>query len=211
MPELCDTCLTRAETNPLRAFDCKNPDCAQVMEGAPKITDCLCDDCRAHYQTVKEPAGRRRHGLRGRPHAGARPGLLHAHGVRGRRWWTAWEARTPSAAADATTSWPKRWGAGRRRASGFALGFERCVLAPCRRPAWNFPRPRACEVFVACVPTDSVRAQAFSLVQACRDAGLSADVDHQQRSLKSQFKLADKLGAHYVAVLGPDELVAGSR
>ena len=51
---LCDTCLTRAETNPLRAFDCKNPDCAQVMEGAPKITDCLCDECRAHYQAVKE-------------------------------------------------------------------------------------------------------------------------------------------------------------
>ncbi len=37
----------------LRAFDCKNPTCAEIMEGAPRITDHLCDDCREHYETVK--------------------------------------------------------------------------------------------------------------------------------------------------------------
>ena len=46
--ELCDECRRRAETNPLRAFDCKNERCHEVMEGAPKIVDALCDDCRAH-------------------------------------------------------------------------------------------------------------------------------------------------------------------
>ena len=47
-------------------------------------------------------------------------------------------------------------------------------------------------------------------IRDSRDAGLPADMDHQRRSLKSQFKLADKLGARLVAVLGPDELAAGS-
>ena len=47
--ELCDECKRRAEINPLRAFDCKNPGCTAVMEGAPKITEHLCDDCREHY------------------------------------------------------------------------------------------------------------------------------------------------------------------
>ena len=51
--ELCETCLTRAEVNPLRAFDCKNPQCSAVMANAPKITDHLCDDCREHYGAVK--------------------------------------------------------------------------------------------------------------------------------------------------------------
>ena len=51
--ELCDECKRRAEINPLRAFDCKNPDCAAVMADAPKITEHLCDDCREHYDTVK--------------------------------------------------------------------------------------------------------------------------------------------------------------
>ena len=50
---MCEECMRRAEINPLRAFDCKNPGCAEVMEGAPKISDYLCDDCREHYQAVK--------------------------------------------------------------------------------------------------------------------------------------------------------------
>ena len=36
------------EVNPLRAFDCKNPQCAAIMADAPKITDHLCDECREH-------------------------------------------------------------------------------------------------------------------------------------------------------------------
>ena len=205
--ELCDTCLTRAETNPLRAFDCKNPDCAQVMEGAPKITDCLCDDCRAHYQTVKEL-------LEGAGMAYEEDPTL----VRGLDYYTrtVFEVQV----VDGLGSQNAIGGGGRydklaeevggrpTPGLGFALGFERCVLA-LQAAGVEFPQATRCEVFVACVD-DAVRAQAFSLVQACRDAGLSADMDHQQRSLKSQFKLADKLGAHYVAVLGPDELVAGS-
>lgn len=55
--ELCDECKRRAEINPLRAFDCKNPDCAAVMADAPKITEHLCDDCREHYDTVKAYLG----------------------------------------------------------------------------------------------------------------------------------------------------------
>ena len=51
--EMCEECRRRADTNPLRAFDCKNEACAHVMENAPKITDHLCDDCREHYEQVK--------------------------------------------------------------------------------------------------------------------------------------------------------------
>ena len=105
--ELCEECNHRADLNPLRAFDCKNEHCHEVMEGAPKITDHLCDDCRAHYETVK--------------------GYLDAAGiayvedsrlVRGLDYYTrtvfeiqlirAWAARTPSAAVAATTNLLKR-------------------------------------------------------------------------------------------------------
>ena len=90
---------------------------------------------------------------------------------------------------------------------GFALGYERCALA-IQAAGGTFPSAQNCDIFVACVD-DSVRAEAFSLVQACRDAGVTAEMDHQHRSLKSQFKLADKVGARMVAVLGPDEVAAG--
>lgn len=203
---LCDTCVGRAETNPLRAFDCKNPDCAAIMEAAPKITDCLCDDCRAHYEEVKS--------------------LLDAAGVayeedptlvRGLDYYTrtVFEVQV----VDGMGSQNAIGGGGRydklaeevggrpTPGLGFALGYERCMLA-LQAAGVEFPQIDRCEVFVACVD-GMVRSQAFSLVQACRNAGLSADMDHQRRSLKSQFKLADKLGARYVAVLGPDELASG--
>ena len=204
--ELCDTCRARAELNPLRAFDCKNPGCAHVMENAPKITDHLCDDCREHYESVRA--------------------LLDGAGVqyeedsslvRGLDYYTrtVFEVQV----ADGLGSQNAIGGGGRydklaeevggrpTPGLGFALGFERCVLA-LEAAGVAFPSARTCDLFAACVEP-AQRAAAFSLVQLCRDADLAADMDHQGRSLKSQFKLADKLGARYVAVLGPDELAAG--
>ena len=90
---------------------------------------------------------------------------------------------------------------------GFALGYERCVLA-LEAAGVEMSAPRGVDVFIACA-TDDVRPKAFELAQIVRDAGSSAELDHQSRSLKGQFKLADKLGARRVAILGPDELAEG--
>ena len=204
--ELCDECNRRAEINPLRAFDCKNPGCAAVMEGAPKITDHLCDECREHYGAVK--------------------GYLDGAGVcyvedpalvRGLDYYTrtVFEVQvTEGMGSQNAIGGGGRYDklmeeVGGRPTPGFgwALGYERCVLA-LQAAGRAFPPARRCDLFVACVD-DSVRSEAFSLVQAFRDAGLAAEIDHQHRSLKSQFKLADKLGATVVAVLGPDELASG--
>ena len=51
--EMCDECRERAELNPLRAFDCKNDHCREIMADAPLMGDNLCDECREHYEQVK--------------------------------------------------------------------------------------------------------------------------------------------------------------
>ena len=204
--ELCEECNRRAEINPLRAFDCKNPGCAAVMEGAPKITDHLCDDCRAHYEAVKAYLD------------GA--GLAYVEDpklVRGLDYYTrtVFEVQvTEGMGSQNAIGGGGRYDklaqeVGGRPTPGFgwALGYERCVLA-LEAAGRAFPPAARCDFFVACVD-DSVRAEAFSLVQAMRDAGFAGEMDHQHRSLKSQFKLADKLDAAQVAVLGPDELAEG--
>ena len=204
--ELCETCMTRAEINPLRAFDCKNDGCAAVMEGAPRITDHLCDSCRDYYEAVKEL-------LDGAGVAYEENSKL----VRGLDYYTrtVFEAQV----IDGLGSQNAIGGGGRydklaeevggrpTPGLGFALGYERCMLA-LQAAGKEFPKAQRCDLFVACVDA-SVRAQAFSLVQKCRDAGFVVEMDHQSRSLKSQFKLADKLGAARVAILGPDELAQG--
>lgn len=204
--ELCDECKRRAEINPLRAFDCKNPGCAAVMADAPKITEHLCEDCGEHYETVKTYL------------AGA--DLVFEEDpklVRGLDYYTrtVFEVQV----TEGMGSQNAIGGGGRydklveevggrpTPGFGFALGYERCVLA-LEAVDYRFPTAQRCDYFVACVD-DSVRGEAFSLTQACRDAGMLCEMDHQHRSLKSQFKLADKLGVSVVAVLGPDELAAG--
>ena len=204
--ELCETCMTRAEINPLRAFDCKNEACAHVMENAPKISDHLCPDCREHYEAVKA--------------------YLDAAGVayeedyklvRGLDYYTrtVFEVQVDNGMGSQNAiggggrydKLVEEVGGRPTPGLGFALGYERCALA-LQATGVEFPRAQHCDLFVACVD-DSVHAEAFSLVQAFRDAGQSADMDHQKRSLKSQFKLADKLNASMVAILGPDELSEG--
>ena len=206
---LCETCLTRAEINPLRAFDCKNEGCAAVMAGAPKITDYLCDDCREHYETVKALV--------------AAAGIAFTEEpklVRGLDYYTrtVFEVQVDNGMGSQNAiggggrydKLAEEVGGRPTPGIGFALGYERTLLA-LQAAGVELPRAGKCDLFVACVAADGkATAAAFGLVQAARDAGLSAEMDHQGRSLKSQFKLADKLGARFVAVLGPDELVSGA-
>jgi histidyl-tRNA synthetase len=204
---LCPECVRRAETNPLRAFDCKNPSCQEVMAAAPRITELLCEDCATHYTRVKA--------------------LLSAEGiayeedprlVRGLDYYT----RTVfEVQVDAGLGSQNAIGGGGRydgllqefggKATpglGFAVGLERVqlVLEALGKATDATPVPT---VYVAAVDTGT-RQAAFSLAQRLRDAGLSAELDHQGRSLKSQFKQADKSGAAWVVVVGPDELAAGT-
>ncbi|MEG0417109.1 histidine--tRNA ligase [Gordonibacter sp.] len=205
--ELCDECKRRAETNPLRAFDCKNSGCAAVMAHAPKITDHLCGDCRDHYGTVKQY-------LVGEGLSFEEDPKL----VRGLDYYTrtVFEVQVTEGMGSQNAiggggrydKLAEEVGGRPTPGFGFALGYERCVIA-LEAAGYEFPRAQRCDYFVACVD-DSVRPEAFSLVQAARNAGLTVEMDHQHRSLKSQFKLADKLDADQVIVLGPDELVAGT-
>lgn len=204
--ELCEECRRRAEENPLRSFDCKNEGCKQVMAGAPRFADNLCTSCRERFDELCA--------------------LLDAAGlsyevderlVRGFDYYTGTvfevEAREGTGAQSAIGGGGRydklmeEVGGRPTPGFGFALGYERCALA-IQAAGGQFPAAKRCDLFAACVD-DSVRAEAFGLVQACRDAGIAAEMDHQHRSLKSQFKLADKLGAMLVAVLGPDELAQG--
>lgn len=203
--ELCETCLTRMDINPLRAFDCKNDGCAHVMEDAPRITDYLCDECRDHHAAVK--------------------GFLDAASVaytedstlvRGLDYYTrtVFEVQANTGGSQNAIGGGGRYdklaaeiGGRDTPGLGFALGYERCKLT-LEGLGRELPRVAGPKLFVACVDADA-RATAFGLVQQCRDAGVSAEMDHQGRSLKSQFKLADKIGAASVVVLGPDEIAAG--
>lgn len=204
--ELCEECNHRAQTNPLRAFDCKKEACVKVMEEAPRITDALCDDCKEHYAQVK--AYLRAAGF----------GFIEDHTlVRGLDYYTrtVFEVQvTEGMGAQNAIGGGGRYdklmaevGGADTPGFGFALGYERCLLA-LQAQGFEIPQDVAVDFYVACVD-ESVKSEAFALVQALRDAGFHGDMDHQNRSLKSQFKQAGKMRVSFALVLGPDELKEG--
>ena len=203
--ELCQECNRRAETNPLRAFDCKNESCREVMSGAPLLRDELCEPCASHYASVKAYLD----------HLGIAyeedPAL-----VRGLDYYTrtVFEVQAEGLGAQNAIGGGGRYdrlfqeyGGPATPGLGFALGFERVMLALAAAGV-EVPVPAVAEVFVARA-VGEVAGDAFLICDALRTAGVAAEIDHQARSLKSQFKLADRLGARFVVVVGPDELATG--
>ena len=73
---------------------------------------------------------------------------------------------------------------------------------------FEIPKPEPLNVFIA-TAGDDARKYALALIHKLRAMGISADMDHSARSLKAQFKFADKQGAEYVMTVGDNELEKG--
>jgi len=84
---------------------------------------------------------------------------------------------------------------------GFAVGFER--LISCLPPKdENFFKT---DIFIAALGIQAQKS-AFTLTNELRRAGISAEVDYSDKSLKSQLKRADKLNSSFALIFGEKEL-----
>lgn len=203
--ELCDTCKGRLEKNPMRILDCKSPICHKIAEGAPKMVDYLCDDCKKEFESLKE--------------------YLDAAGieysvdpsiVRGLDYYTRTVFEITSGAVGAQSA---VCGGGRYNGLveelggkptpgiGFAIGIERLILILKAQGA-ELPESPVPDIFIG---TIGDKADVFTqkLLHDLRRAGIHAERDLCARSVKAQMKYANKLGARYSVVLGDDEVSAG--
>jgi histidyl-tRNA synthetase len=203
--ELCDEHRDRFAENPLRVLDCKKPDCMKVVAGAPHQIDHLCDDCAQHFARVREGLEELNVDYRVSP-------LL----VRGLDYYT---RTTFEYAGLALESAQNALGGGGRYdglvsalggpdtpAVGFALGVERILLALDAEGAED-GTDSGLDVFVV----DSAGGRsARDLTHLLRRSGLRADRSFDGRSMKAQFRAANRSGARLALVVGPDELQAGT-
>jgi len=91
---------------------------------------------------------------------------------------------------------------------GFAVGMERTVLA-LEAAGTVAPPAGQMDVFVA-TAGEVGQDTALGVVMELRLAGIAADKDYMERSLKAQFKYAAKKGARLIVILGEEELKAGA-
>ncbi|MBO7151457.1 MAG: histidine--tRNA ligase [Clostridia bacterium] len=202
---MCATCKSRFDKNPLRILDCKEERCKAITANAPKILDYLCDDCKEHFDGVQK-------GLK----ALDIPFIVNSGIVRGLDYYTrtVFEFVSTDIGAQGTVCGGGRYnhlveevGGKPTPAAGFGLGLERLLLV-----LENTNNLRAEEkgidVYVAPLG-ERASDESQAICQQLRVAGLSAETDLMGRSLKAQMKYADKINAHYVAIIGDDELDQG--
>ena len=205
LEDLCEDCRSRFERSPLRILDCKKDSDKPYMADAPKITDCLCEECAEHFAKLKELL--------------TSAGISFTHDprlVRGLDYYTktAFEIKYPPLGAQSAVAGGGRYdglieemGGNPTPAVGFATGLERLLLA---LESQNLlpEKNRSVDAYVVALG-EAAQAEGFKLLNSLRQQGLSAAMDFAGRSMKAQMKQANKLGAKYSVILGEDEIAEG--
>jgi histidyl-tRNA synthetase len=202
--KLCSDCLRRRETNPLRVLDCKVPGCREATGGAPTLADYLCGECREHFAIVRAALD-----ARGVAYT------IDKRLVRGLDYYvrTTFEIQTGALGAQNAIAGGGRYDGLARAlggpdipATGFAIGLDRLaeIVGQLRRP----PAPELA-LYIAALGVEA-RAEAFQWLAQLNLAGITADMEFGEKSLKSQMKRADKLGARHVLIYGEQERQQGT-
>jgi histidyl-tRNA synthetase len=203
--ELPDTERRRLETNPLRLLDSKDPAMTALISAAPKISECLCEACAAHFAAVRSHLD-----------AVGVPYRLEPTLVRGLDYYarTAFEFYRRGAEGQ-----QQALGGGGRYdglvellggrptpAIGFALGLDRVILALDEAGANAAIAAPPLAVVVGADPADTVtRLRVASLLRA---EGLAVRAELAPRKLGRQLETASRDHAHFAVIIG-DELADG--
>ncbi len=200
--ELCETCLGRLERNPMRILDCKSPVCHKIAADAPLMLDYLCEDCRAHFETVKQCLD-----------AAQVPYEIDPHIVRGLDYYTRTvfelvaENGLVVAGGGRYDGLVQELGGAPQPGLGFAIGLERLLMVM-EEQQCTFPEPPVCDLYLVSMGAAAAQ-RCFVLASRLREGGVAVECDIVGRSLKAQMKYADKLGARYTIVVGDTELETG--
>jgi len=199
-PTMCTDCQRRAETNPLRVLDCKVEADQAIIDKLPSIIDHLCDDCRAHFESVKHYLTDRGIQFEVRPRM-----------VRGLDYYMRTTFEVVHGALGAQNS---VLGGGRYNGLaeslgskihspgiGFSIGEDRLVMS-----VEGDQSPAPLDLFIAPLGETAVRHTAV-MAGDFRRAGLSVEL--VEAKLKRAMELANKLGARFVLIVGENEMSAG--
>ena len=207
LDRLCPSCRERFFRNPLRILDCKSEICREIGKDAPSIIDYLCEDCSSHFAQVKQLLT-----------AADIPYTLDTRMVRGLDYYTktAFEIEVAKIGAQAAVCGGGRYdglieelGGGHIPGVGFALGIER-IFSALASQGDDIETEQNLDVYLVVAGGADAASLAFRVADQLRRAGVSCELDYGEKGFKAQMKAANRLGAAYAAIVGEDEVKAGS-
>jgi histidyl-tRNA synthetase len=209
---LCPDCRRRLVENPLRLLDCKEEQCVALRSGAPEIVERLCEECRNHFKKLLEMLD-----MLGYPY------LLNSYLVRGFDYYTRtvfeiFPELEPSrstegapvlaiAAGGRYDKLVEFFGGPPTPAVGSAIGVERAIAAVRQMaPEAAQESPERPSAFVVQLG-DLARVKALKLIEEFRRAGIGLASSLGRDSIKSQLKVADRLGVPFALIIGHKEAI----
>ena len=207
LDELCTDCHRRYEQNPLRILDCKIDHDLDCMKTAPSLSDYLNDESKEYFNRV----------LKGLDALGI-PYEIDERLVRGLDYYThtVFEvvSTRPESGAQATIfaggrydHFVEYYGGPEMSGIGFAIGLER-LISLASEEGHAFEEDAPCDAYV--IGLGNVADAVLKTVQDLRHNGFVAEGNLVPRSLKAQFKSADRNQAKYIVILGEDEVKNGT-
>ena len=201
--DLCSDCTRRKDRNPLRVLDCKVPSCREALKDAPSILDYLCPTCIQHFETVKKALTSLNV-----------PFMVDKSLVRGLDYYTrtTFEMQTHALGAQNAVAGGGRYdglikslGGPDIPATGFAIGLDRLTEIAGLDSSDLLKAP---DVFIAALGQKS-RLLAFEWSCALCLKGVKTEMEFEDKSLKSQMKQANRMGAQHVLIVGENEIKEG--
>ncbi len=202
--DFCEDCKQRLDKNPLRILDCKVDSENEILKNAPTTLDYLNEESKKRFESVKEYLDLLQIDY-----------VVNTNIVRGLDYYnhTVFEIETEVEGFGSNNV----IGAGGRYNGlceqldgpktpgiGFASGIGRLAMALDLEKV-NMPIKEDIDLFLMYVNEEEKKYAAY-LSQELRMSGFIVDTEYTSRSLKSQFKQADRLNAKYIAVLNSDDL-----
>ena len=198
----------RVDANPLRVLDSKREDWQDVIERAPQLTEHLSDESRLHFEAVQ--------------HQLDALGIAYELAprlVRGFDYYTGTTFEFQSAALDAAQNAIGGGGRYGRLAEemggkptsgiGFGIGIERVLIA-CDAEG-TLPAPAATvDAFVVNALGAGGSTETALVVAELRETGVRTERAYGDRSVKAQWKLADRSRARFGITLGAQEAARGA-
>jgi len=203
---MCEDNQRRAETNPLRVLDSKDPNDQEIIDGLPKIADYLDESSKEHFAQVLAALD-----------ACGVPYTVNPRLVRGLDYYTRTTFEFTAADGSGLGTQNALLGGGRydglsemlggpkAPGIGFAIGEDRLILTLEAQAGESVATKL--DAYIAPLGTER-NAAALALARELRRAGISVEVGDGSFRLKKSFEAADKV-ARRVVILGEDEVASG--
>ena len=205
--EMCSTCQTRFDRNPLRVLDCKEKHCQELVADAPSMLDLLCDDCKAHFAQLQSYLD-----------AAHIPYQIDPRIVRGLDYYTktVFELITKTENGNLTVCGGGRYDDltgifGMPNMSGVGISFGADRIYDVMTGLSLFPEEVNSSTRVLFVNLGAEEeAAVLPLLRQLRGREIAAEIYPEAGKMKKQMEYANRRGIPYVVIVGSQELEAGA-